>query len=378
MARGSSGKKGPKGPRVDFRRNRLKPARRKRWDVPDEHNEEAEDVVSRESVRAKGELSRKRTVSEIAPEGDVQSGRLAEGRVVAVRGQFVDVECDGRIWPCSVRRILRTREIQERSPVAVGDQVTLTIIADEEGILNEGVIEKVHPRKTELKRSDGHKTQTIAANVDQVLIVGSIREPNLKPHLFDRYLVAAHAGGLEAVICVNKVDLDDGERVDDVLERYRRIGYRALKLSATRGCGIDELRKVMKDRISLVAGQSGVGKSSLLNALQPGLKLATSEVSTWNEKGRHTTTTAQWLPLDFGGAVVDTPGIRALDVAMIPLPELEMHFVEFLDRIPRCRFPDCVHIHESDCAVIEAVEHGQIDPTRYESYVTLFTERQET
>lgn len=377
MASGSSGKKGPKGPRVSFRRNRQKPARQKHWDVPDEQNQEAEDVVSHESVRAKGDLSRKRTVTEIGGETASDAGRLAEGRVVAVRGQFVDVECEGRRWPCSVRRILRTRSIERRSPVAVGDRVTFAIIADEAGMLNEGVIEKVHPRKSELKRSDGRKTQTLAANVDQVLIIGSIREPYIKPHLFDRYLVAAHAGGLDAIICVNKIDLEDSEEVDEVLARYHRLGYNALKLSARQGRGIDELRRLMKDRISLVAGQSGVGKSSLLNAIQPGLNLATSEVSTSNEKGRHTTTTAQWLPLEFGGAVIDTPGIRALDVAMVPLAELEMHFVEFVERIQHCKFPDCVHIHESGCAVIEAVEAGDIDPARYDSYVTLFTERQE-
>ncbi len=377
MGRRSKGKGGSKDSRVSFRHNRQKPARRKQWDVPDEHNESAEDVVSHESVRAKGDLSRKRTVTDIDLEATSDAGRLAEGRVVAVRGQFVDVDGEGRVWPCSVRRVLRTRKIDERSPVAVGDQVTFSIIADDEGVLNEGVIEKVHPRKTELKRSDGRKTHTIAVNVDQVIIVGSTAEPYLKPHLFDRYLVAAHAGGLESVICVNKIDLEDGDEVDVLLERYRRLGYPAFKVSAARQQGIDQVRAVMKDRISLVAGQSGVGKSSLLNALQPGLNLATGEISSWNEKGRHTTTTARWLPLEFGGAVIDTPGIRALDIAMVPLAELEMHFIEFVEHVQHCKFPDCVHIHETGCAVMAAVESGDIDPARYDSYVTMFTERGE-
>ncbi len=373
MARRPS-RKGKSGQRrVDFRPNRQQPARQKRWDVPDEHDVEAEDVALSESVRAKGDLSRKRTVMEGA--GDARDGgRLVEGRAVAVRGQFVEVEADGRVWPCSIRRILRTLSIEDRSPVVVGDRVSFSIIADESGVLNEGVIEHVHPRTSVLQRSAGRRTQTIAANVDQVLIIASAREPMIKPHLIDRYLVAAHAGKLPAIICVNKADLDDAGDGEVVVERYVRIGYDAVATSATQGTGIDALRALMTGKVTLLAGQSGVGKSSLLNALEPGLDLRTGRVSVATEKGRHTTTTAVWLKLGFG-AVIDTPGIRALDVAMVPLHELEMHFVEFVERLRHCKFPDCVHIHEEGCAVRLAVEAGEIDPSRYESYVELFVER---
>lgn len=373
----SKGRKKPRRARVDFRPNRQRPARRKQWDVPDARDEHPDEAVTHESVRAKGALSRKRTVTETdrTPGGD--TGGHQQGIVVAVRGRFVDVEADGRRWPCTIRRVLRTRRIGDRSPVTVGDRVSFTIVADGEGVLNEGVIEQVHPRRTELKRSDGRRTHTIAANVDQVVIVSSVREPLLKPHLIDRYIVAALAGGLTPVICINKIDLDTGDDARTVVERYHGLGYATVLTSAVRGTGLDALRALLTDRLTLIAGQSGVGKSSLLNAVQPGLRLATAEVSATTDKGRHTTTTAVWLELEMGGAVIDTPGIRALDVAMVPLNELEMHFVEFADRLADCRFPDCVHIHEEGCAIREAVERGEIDRSRYESYYELFTERRE-
>ncbi len=226
-------------------------------------------------------------------------------------------------------------------------------------------------------RCDGRRTHVIAANVDQAVIVGSIFEPMIKIHLLDRYLVAAHWGGLAGIICVNKIDLDGEGFADEILDQYRRIGYRAVATSAVAGIGIDELRSLMAGKTTLIVGQSGVGKSSLLNAIQPGLRLPTAPVSEASEKGRHTTTTAVWLKLDVGGAVVDTPGIRALDVAMVPLNELEQHFVEFVDRVPHCKFPNCVHIHEEGCAIRSAVEAGHIERDRYDSYVELFYELSE-
>jgi len=379
VGRKSSSKKHHEKKRVEFKSNRLKPARKKKWDVPDQHNESAEDTISMESVSGKGTLSRKRTVIEHSDDISTQSINQAQGTVVAVRGQFVEVDDGQRIWPCTVRRILRTRRIRERNPVTVGDEVTISIVADEEGVLNEGVIEKVHPRRTELTRSDGRRTHLIAANVDQVLIVASILEPMIREHLIDRYLVAAHAGNLPAIVCVNKVDLDPENITAEILERYDQIGYTTLATSATAQVGIDRLSSILAGKSTLLAGQSGVGKSSLLNAIQPDLDLKTARVSAATEKGRHTTTTAIMLKLDIGGVVIDTPGIRALEVAMIPLNELEMHFVEFVDHITECKYPDCIHIHENeaDCAIKSAVASGKIDQQRYDSYVNLFYELSE-
>lgn len=369
-----SGQGKRRGKRVDFRQNRLRPARRKQWTLPDDHDPEAEDAATWESVRAKGELSRKRTVIDKSEETGLEARRL-RGRAIAVRGAFVEVLDGDRLWLCTVRRVLRTRLIRERAPVVVGDEVTFRIVAEEVDGRTEGVIEEVHPRRTALYRADRRRTQILAANLDQALIVSSIREPRIKPHLIDRYLVAAHAGGLDAIICINKVDLDEEGRAAEVVERYAKLGYRALATSVPRGDHIEVLKGMVRDRVTIITGQSGVGKSSLLNAIQPGLNLKTAHVSTITEKGRHTTTTAVWYLLDGGGAIIDTPGIRALDVAMVPLNELEAHFVEFVDRVAGCKFANCIHIHETGCAIQAAVEAGEIDPARYQSYVQLFTER---
>jgi ribosome biogenesis GTPase / thiamine phosphate phosphatase len=370
----SSGKGGRRHKRVEFRQNRLRPARRKRWEVPAEDDEQAVDTAGSESVRAKGELSRKRTVVDVGRDASPGEARQLKGVAVAVRGQFVDVDVDGRVWQCTVRRILRTRLIQERSPVVVGDRVAILVGADEAGVQSEAVVEHVYARQSTLTRSDGKRTHIIAANVDQVLVITSIREPMVKPHLIDRYLVAAHAGNLPAVICVNKVDLDPDpdDETAEILARYQRLGYAAVATSTIEATGLDRLRSLLAGKATLLAGQSGVGKTSLINAVEPGLDLKTAEVSISTEKGRHTTTTAVWLKLSFGGAVVDTPGIRALDVAMVPIHELEMHFVEFVDRLAGCKFPNCVHIHEEGCAIIAAVKAGEIDESRYASYVELF------
>jgi len=406
-------KRKTQGKREQFRRNRLRPARRKQWNVPPPDTQATQgvqgvdgtngaglptdamqdstldstlDAVTWETVRHKGALSRKRTVADRTTdrtahrnEGDgaaTSNTTRQQGTVIAVRGQFVEVDAGGgqEIWLCSVRRVLRTRLIKERHPVVAGDLVMFSSSA--EGRFREGVIEEVLPRRSMLHRSDGRRYHVIAANVDQVLIVSSIREPMIKEHLIDRYIVAVHAGGPEAIVCINKADLDEYEEIDEILDRYRKINYRTIATSPTTGQGIDDLRAMLQNKITMMAGQSGVGKSSLINAIQPGLNIKTAHVSETTEKGRHTTTTAVWYSLAMGGAIIDTPGIRALDVAMVPLNELEMHFVEFLDKIPNCHFADCVHIHEEKCAVKAAVEAGEIDPMRYSSYVELFSERE--
>jgi ribosome biogenesis GTPase len=212
----------------------------------------------------------------------------------------------------------------------------------------------------------------LVANVDQLVIVSSAAEPYLKPNLIDRFLVSAEQGRLRPCICINKVDLVDPASLQPLVGTYSQMGYRVLLLSAQTGFGVERLRRVLTGRQSVVSGQSGVGKSSLLNAVQPGLGLAVAEVSAESQKGRHTTTTARLLPLASGGYVVDTPGIRQFQLWDIAPEEVAGLYRDLRPFVNRCDFPDCTHTHEAGCAVKHAVADGWLDARRYESYCQLF------
>lgn len=359
--------------RVPFRRNRGPRPRDKDWTDGGRNPEgDQRDSASSEQIVPRGNLSRRRTV--VLRDGDAHDPNLRRGVVVAMRGLFADVDDGERVWSCTVRRVLRTRLIDERGPVTVGDRVRFRIETFREGVAEEGAIELVEPRGGQLRRLAHRRIQTIVANVDQAIIVASAAQPDYKPHLIDRYIVAALHGNITPVICLNKVDLDVDGVASEEVQRYADLGYSVLRTSAEIQVGIAELREALKDKESVIAGQSGVGKSSLLNAVQPGLELRTGEVINKYDKGRHTTTTAVLLRLEFGGYVVDTPGIRGLDLSIVPRGEIEAYFVEMVPHIPNCKFADCTHTHEAKCAVKEAVERGYIHPERYESYVRLFTQ----
>jgi len=373
--KGKSGKSGRKL-RVHFRPNRGKPARLKDWTRQYQQADDDEpEAPLQERVRARGDLSRKRTIVESDDEpAAAAEADQAEGVVLAIRGQIARVDDGRRTWDCTIRRVLRTRLIEERSPVAVGDRVRFTQVHEGEHVDQQGVIEWVAPRTGKLSRRYGDRVHTFVANVDQVVIVASVGLPPLKPHLIDRYIVAAEAGELRPVICINKTDLDEDGQAEPTLDVYRRLGYPCVATSAVAGVGIDALREQMAGRQSVIAGQSGVGKSSLLNVLQPGLKLKIGDVSGATLKGRHTTPTAELLKLDFGGYVVDTPGVRQFELPRMKLGELEQYFVEFVPLVAQCEYADCKHIPEEGCAIKAAVEDGHIDPGRYDSYVRIFEE----
>jgi ribosome biogenesis GTPase len=366
--RSKSGKK----KRVPFRRNRAKPPRPKDWTEQARQVDDHEiDTDRSESVVAKGDLSRSRTI--IDRDAEASSGDdLAGGIVIAMRGLFAEVDDGQQVWQCTVRRLLRTRLIGERHPVSVGDRVRFRVDQSTADSSREGVIESVDDRRGVLRRRAGRRTQVIVANVDQAIIVSSAQEPFPKPNLIDRYIVASLAGEITPVICMNKIDLDDGRLGEAVLARYASLGYQVIPTSAITGVGIDALREVLRGKESVIAGQSGVGKSSLLNVVQPGLGLRTGDITVQTGKGRHTTSTASLIRLEVGGYVVDTPGVRSFDLSIIPRNEFEAYFVEFVDCLADCKFPDCTHIHESDCAIKQAVERGDIHLERYESYVQMF------
>lgn len=359
--------------RVDLKKNRSKPARDKGWTRGfQQHGYTEEAPVSAERVRTKGDLSRKRTIETDADSDHmprVDQTLCLPGRVVTVFGLDNLVQtADGRRLRCKVRQVLKSLSTDERSIVATGDRVWVLPVSKDEG-----VIERVEPRHGVLTRASRGREHVIVANVDQVVIVMAIREPDLKLHLIDRYLASATKGAIQPIICLNKVDLADPVALQPIVGYYSQLGIPTLLTSATTGQGIERLRNLLRDRQSVISGQSGVGKSSLLNAIQPELALRVREVSEVNQKGKHTTTTADLIALDFGGWVVDTPGIRQFGLWDTIPEEVEGFFVEFRPYVSLCAFPDCTHTHEDRCAVKKAVALRYLSEQRYFSYLGMFS-----
>jgi ribosome biogenesis GTPase len=379
--------------RVDLRKNRSKPPRDRNWTRGfQEHGYADEATASDERVRAKGDLSRRRTIiQDEAPaedKGDEPADMPApstdtslSGRVLRVHGLISVVEAeDGRQYRCAVRRLLRTLATDERNIVTTGDRVWFRL-ADRarDGAETEapaadldGMIERVEPRHGLLTRASRGREHVLVANVDQVVIVVSLVEPALKPHLIDRYLASAEQGKIRPLICLNKADLVDPAPYQSIVGFYNQLGVPTHLTSAATGLGVEFLREQLRNRQTVFSGQSGVGKSSLLNAIQPELGLRVREVSDVNQKGKHTTTTAELIKLDFGGWVVDTPGVRQFELWDIIPEEVEGFFPEFRPFVHQCGFPDCTHTHEERCAIKRAVYRRQISAGRYTSYLGLF------
>jgi ribosome biogenesis GTPase / thiamine phosphate phosphatase len=378
--------------RADFRKNRTPRQRStdltrrfEREDYDDQLDEPREERIS-----GKGEMSRKRTVVgsssdeehagfAVQPEIDLASTR--PGRVLAVHGLLSVVEAeDGMFYRCTTRRLLRTLSTEQRHVVAAGDQV-LFCPADPQNAgaigvdraIPEGNIERIEPRRNVLSRTVRGKQHVIAANVDQMVIVTSAAQPRMKPGLIDRFLVSAEKGKLRPVVCINKIDLVEPADLQPLIGVYSRMGYMVLMVSATQRHGIEQLHRELTGRCSVIVGQSGVGKTSLLNAVEPGLDLRVAAISAENQKGKHTTTAARLLPLTGSkGYVVDTPGVRQFQLWDVIPAEVGGYFRDLRPFINHCKFPNCTHRHEADCAVKDAVADGWLDARRYESYCLLF------
>ncbi len=368
--------------RTDFRKGHQ--GRVRRGDLTRQfrsgHDTELADAVQTERVSGKGELTRKRTVrgADAEPqhaaglnvELDLEGKSVLSGRAISVHGLRSRVlGDDGQLYDCSIRQVLKSLSTEQRNVIVAGDRVRFCVDSS-----TDGVIERIEPRHGELSRTNRGRQHVIVANVDYLAIVTSAAEPHLKPTLIDRFLLTAEQCRIEPVVVVNKIDLVDPGPLQPLLGVYASLGYRVLVVSAETGLNIDYLRAMLRDHQTVLAGQSGVGKSSLLNQIQPGLGLTVAEVSRENEKGRHTTTTAHLIPLDQGGAVFDTPGIRQFQLWDIEANEVAGLMPDLRPYVSRCRYPNCLHLAEDGCAVKNAVADARIDARRYDAYCHLLEE----
>lgn len=299
----------------------------------------------------------------------------------------VDIEDDEDPSPrvCEIRGVLKKGRQTTTQPVVVGDRVKVrereSTGANVKGIyLREGFIEEVLPRRSTLSRGRIGKTSQITlANLDQAVIVMAVREPDLNTHRLDRFLVLAESNELKSLICFNKIDLmkkrELKKEIAPIKELYEKLGYPVVLAAADEDVGVPEVQAHLKDHISAVLGSSGVGKSSLVNAVQPGLHLWVGEVMDIG-KGRHTTTDVSLHPLDFGGYLADTPGVKTVVLFEQQEINLDQCFPEFRPFLHECRFNNCTHDHEPKCAVRAAVEAGAITQARYDSYVKMLRDIQ--
>lgn len=367
-------KKKKKKLRAEFRKNYE--SRTRQRDLTREfhqHGFEEDESVREERVSGKGALTRKRTVIGDATDDEdaglqvvleVDESVCRRGRVLSVQGLSSTVrDEDGQFYQCATRRLLKTLSTDQRHVVAAGDLVLFRPVDS-----GEGFIERIEPRRGVLCRTSKGRQHVIVANVDQLLIVASAAEPSLKPNLIDRFLVTAEKAGIRPVVCINKVDLIDAADLQPLVGVYGQMGYQVLQTSAKTAFGIHQVKRLLQSKETVVAGQSGVGKSSLLNAVEPDLNLRVNTVSEENQKGRHTTSTARLIPLASGGYVVDTPGVRQFQLWDVIPEEVAGFFRDLRPYVSLCRFPDCTHTHETDCAVKDAVADCRLDARRYESY----------
>jgi ribosome biogenesis GTPase len=374
---GKKKKQKTKKVRVQFRKNRGTRSRQNRISEEQLGSEHISDLASEERVSGKGDLSRYRTIRSVSDdENDLQraidDSVCESAKILSTAGLNSLARTEsGRDYECTVRQVVRTVSRDNRNAVVTGDRVLIQPINDEQA-----VVERVEPRYGTLSRQSGGREHLIVANVDQALIVVSANDPPLKPNLIDRFLVSAEKGDVEPIVCINKADLVDPSDLQPIVGMYSQLGYRVLQCSGVEGWGIEALVRTLKGKQTVLTGQSGVGKSTLINRIQPDLNLDTSNISEWSSKGRHTTRRAVMYPLEIGGAVVDTPGIRQLALWDVVKEEVEGLFVEFRPFVPVCRFPDCSHTHEASCGVKQAVVAELISHQRYDSYLKILSDEQ--
>lgn len=325
--------------------------------------------LAKANDRSKYKKTDQRKIKEGITDADREG--LLRGRVLSIGSQEIVVDHEGQKIQCILRGNLKKDRSKMKNLVTVGDHVLFELIGN-----NEGAIALVEERHSILSRADNlnqNKEQLIAANIDQVLITVSVVSPPLKPFLVDRFIIAAQKGNMHPVIVINKIDLlpkdgEEREMYDLFCSTWRSAGVPVIAVSSRKNEEVEALKEIMKDKASVFSGQSGVGKSSLINAVT-GMDLAVGDIVSHSQKGSHTTTSAQLIPLEIGGWVIDTPGIKSFGVWDLQRDEIEHYFSDIFAFSSGCKYPDCHHLHEKSCAVIDAVERGEISKLRYESYL---------
>jgi len=296
------------------------------------------------------------------------------GVVTKSTGSWYTVRVDDQtVIECRIKGKFRLSGIKSTNPITVGDHVDFEMEADNEN----GIINKIHDRKNYIIRKSvnlSKQTHIIAANIDQVFLLVTLDNPPTFTTFIDRFLATAEAYSIPAVLLFNKIDLYDKallKKKQTIEKTYRNIGYECLDVSATEKINIDKLKIFMKDKVSMFSGHSGVGKSTLVNAIYPELDLKTAEISAQHKQGQHTTTFAEMFALPFGGYIIDTPGIKGFGVVEFEKYDIGDYFPEFFEIKQHCKFNDCLHVNEPDCAIKTAIENDEIAQSRYISYLQL-------
>lgn len=303
---------------------------------------------------------------------------MKKGIVIKTTGSWHTVKDGNNIVLCKIRGKFREKDIKSTNPVAVGDIVQYEYISEKAA-----VITHIEPRKNYIIRRSSNlskESHIIAANIDQAFLMISIILPETPLEFIDRFLLTAEAYHVPVIIIINKTDLIENEnieKVQNIIHTYRLAGYECVDISVKQNKGIDRIKSIIKNKINLLAGNSGVGKSSLINLLCPGINLKIGEVSLSHKTGKHITTYAEMIPLPQGGYIIDTPGIRGFGIIDITKQEVGLYFTDIFRISKNCTFNNCTHIHEPGCAVREAVKNGDLPSSRYQSYVNIYNDPNE-
>lgn len=302
---------------------------------------------------------------------------IKSGIVVRSTGSSCNVmDSSGKILECRLKGNFRIKGIRSTNPLAVGDKVQFLINDGE----NVGLINVIEPRHNYIIRKAtrlSSKSHIIAANIDQAIVMATIASPRTSTGFIDRFLVTAEAYHIPALIIFNKIDLVSGKnllKLNELTELYESIGYRCYQTSALQSKGIEPIKELLKDKVSLISGHSGVGKTALINSIEPGLLRKEGIISDFHQKGKHTTTFAEMLPLSFGGFIIDTPGIKEFGLVNFDKNEIAERFPEMRNLMHQCQFSNCTHVHEPGCAVKSALSKGLISNSRYNNYISILND----